>query len=59
MFVFLGGSLLVALFGGRANAKRTLAFEEQFCKPPDGILWKQFTRLGKGECCVPLMTHTL
>lgn len=48
MFVFLGSSLLFAVFGGRANAKRTLAFEEHFCRLPDGILWKQFTRLGKG-----------
>ena len=48
MIVFLSASMLCALIGGRANAKRTLAFEEAFCKEPEGLLWKQFTRLGKG-----------
>lgn len=49
MVFFLGVSLLTGLLGARSNAKITLAFEEEFCQEPDGILYKQFTRLGKGE----------
>ena len=49
MVVFLSSSLLFALIGARHNAKLTVAFEDQFCKEPEGILWKQFTRLGKGQ----------
>lgn len=48
MVGFLAASLVAALLGARSNAKRTLAFEEQFCKEPEGLLYKQFTRLGKG-----------
>ena len=57
MIVFLSASILCALIGGRANAKRTLAFEEAFCKEPEGLLWKQFTRLGKGKPSVTLIHH--
>lgn len=45
--------MVALILGGRANAKRTLAFEEQFCSEPEGILRKQFTRLGKGKPCLP------
>lgn len=41
--------MFVAVVGGRANAKRTLAFEEAFCSEPGGLLRKHFSRLGKGE----------
>lgn len=49
MALFLGSSLIFALVGGRHNAKLTVAFEDSFCKEPEGILWKQFTRLGRGS----------
>jgi len=48
MVAFLMGSLVASILGARSNAKRTLAFEEQFCREPEGLLYKQFTRLGKG-----------
>jgi len=48
MIGFLMASLVASILGARSNAKRTLAFEEQFCLEPEGLLYKQFTRLGKG-----------
>ena len=48
MATFLMSSLISSILGARSNAKRTLAFEKQFCEEGEGLLWKQFTRLGKG-----------
>lgn len=57
MVAFLSSSLLFALIGARHNAKITVAFEDSFCKEPEGILWKQFTRLGKGQSDLTDLRH--
>ena len=61
MIFFLTLSLVIGIWGARANAQITLAFEEQFCMGPDGILWKHFTRLGKGTAShlSPEQRHSL
>ena len=47
MVAFVAVSLVATLVGGRSNAKRSLAWEEEFCKE-GAILQKSFTQLGKG-----------
>ena len=61
MAAFLLSSLVSSILGARSNAKRTLAFEKQFCEEGEGLLWKQFTRLGKGvyPLPVPLPSYSL